>query len=60
MAIHDKRTARDSSLQISILLANSPPFFPNLFRVFPLLTAANTGSCVGPQNKIGHLVYRYR
>ena len=30
-------------------------FFQNLFQVFPVLAAANTGSCVGPQNKIGHL-----
>ena len=43
-----------------IFLANfypSGPFtcnFPNLSRVFPVLAAANTGSCAGPQNKIGH------
>ena len=29
-------------------------FFQNLFRFFPVLAVANTGSCVGPQNKIGH------
>ena len=29
-------------------------FFQNLLRFFPALAAANTGSCVGPQNKIGH------
>ena len=29
-------------------------FFPNLSRVFPVLAVANTGSYVGPQNKIGH------
>ena len=27
--------------------------FQNLFRFFPVLALANTGSCVGPQNKIG-------
>ena len=29
-------------------------FFQNLSRVFLVLVVANTGSCVGPQNKIGH------
>ena len=29
-------------------------FFQNLSRVFPVLAVANTGSWVGPQNKIGH------
>ena len=28
-------------------------FFQNLSRFFPVLALANTGSCVGPQNKIG-------
>ena len=28
-------------------------FFRNLSRFFPVLALANTGSCVGPQNKIG-------
>ena len=31
-------------------------FFQNFSRFFPVLAAANTGSCVGPQNKIGHPV----
>ena len=30
-------------------------FFQNLSQVVPVLAAANTGSCAGPQNKIGHL-----
>ena len=29
-------------------------FFQNLSRFFPVLAVANAGSCVGPQNKIGH------
>ena len=29
-------------------------FFQNLSRVFPVLAVANTESCVGQQNKIGH------
>ena len=29
-------------------------FFQNLSWFFPVLAVANTGSCVGPQNKIGH------
>ena len=35
-------------------------FFENLYRVFLVLAVANTGSCVGPQNKIGHAAHRYR
>ena len=31
-------------------------FFQNLSQFFPVLAVANTGSCVGPQNKIGHAV----
>ena len=31
-------------------------FFQNLSHFFPVLAVANTGSCVGPQNKIGHPV----
>ena len=45
-----------SSLPVSTLPVHSSAFFPNLSRVFfCVLTLANTGSCVGPQNKIGHL-----
>ena len=50
-----------SSVLISTLPAHSPAFFPqNLSRAFPVFAVANTCSCVGPQNKIVHLVYRYR
>ena len=31
-------------------------FFQNLSQFFPVLVVANNGSCVGPQNKIGHPV----
>ena len=31
-----------------------------LSRAFPVLAVANTGSCVGPRNKIGHPAHRYR
>ena len=31
-------------------------FFQNLSQFFPVLAVANTGSFVGPQNKIGHPV----
>ena len=44
-----------SSLLISTLPVHSPAFFPKPLLSFPVLPAANTGSCVGPQNKIGHL-----
>ena len=43
-----------SSLLISTLPVHSPAFCQNLSRVLPVLVVANTGSCVGPQNKIGH------
>ena len=36
------------------------PFVQNVSRVFPVLAVANAGSCVGPQNKIGHLAHRHR
>ena len=29
-------------------------FFQNLSRIFPVLAVADSGSCVGPQDKIGH------
>ena len=42
---------------ISTLPVHSPAFFPKPLPIFfPVLALANTGSCVGPQNKIGHPV----
>ena len=55
LAIHATLTARDSFL-ISTLLAHLSALFPNLSQDFPVLALANTGSFVGPQNRIGHLV----
>ena len=43
-----------SSMTISTLPVHSPASFQNLSQVFPVLAVANTGSSVGPQNKIGH------
>ena len=55
VAIHATLTARN------FFLANFYPsgpftciFFQNLSLVFTVLAVANTGSWVGPQNKIGH------
>ena len=55
IAIYATLTARD------FFLAKFLPFrsihlhfFHNLSWDFPVLAVANTGSCVGPQNKIGH------
>ena len=45
-----------SPLLISTLPVHSPAFFQNLSQVFPVSAVANTGSCVGPQNKIGQLL----
>ena len=55
IAIHATLTARDFFLAYfytsrSIHLH----FVQNLSRFFPVLAVANTGSCVGPQNKRGH------
>ena len=49
-----------SSLLISTLPVHSLAFFQNLSRVFPVLAVANTGSCAGPQNEIGHPAQRYK
>ena len=57
IAIHAMFTAivpGISSLLISTLPVHSPAFFQNLFRFFPVLVVANTGSYVRPQNKKGH------
>ena len=61
-ATHAAPTARN------FFLANFYPSGPftcfftpkNLPRVFLVLAVANTGSCVGPQNKLGHPAHRYR
>ena len=50
---------------LDFFLANFYPFgqftcIENLSWVFPVLAVANTGSCVGPQGKIGHPAHRYR
>ena len=54
IAMHATLTARDFSLLISTFRSIHLHFFQNLSRYFPVLAVANTGSCVGPQNKIGH------
>ena len=57
IAIHATLTAGDFFLAYLYL---SGPFtctfffVQNLSRFFPVLAVANSGSCVGPQNKIGH------
>ena len=43
-----------SSVLISTLPVHSPAFFPKSLGFFPVLAVANSGSCVGLQNKIGH------
>ena len=54
IAMHATLTARDFFLANFYLSAHSPAFFQNFSLVFPVLPVANTGSCVGLQNKIGH------
>ena len=46
---------------ISTLPAHSPAFVSQTVSgAFPVLVVANTGYCVGPQNKVDHPAYRYR
>ena len=58
MAMHATLIARD------FFLANfypTGPFtctFSKPLPSFPVLNVADTGSCVGPQNKIGHPAHR--
>ena len=57
IAIHATLTARNFFL--AYFYPSGPftcIFFQNLSQFFPVLAVANTGSCVGPQNKIGHPV----
>ena len=55
IAIHATLTARDCFLAYFFRSIHLH-FFQNLSQFFPVLAVANTGSCVGPQNKIGHSV----
>ena len=48
-----------SFLLISTLPVHSPAFFQNLSQFFPALAVANTGSCVGQQNKVDYPAHRY-
>ena len=55
IAVHATLTARDFFL--AYFYPSGPftcIFFQNLSWFFPVLAVANTGSCVGPQNKTGH------
>ena len=60
IAMHATLTARDFFLVSFYAFCPFTYIFPNLSRVFPVLAVANTGSCVGPQNKIGQPAHRYR
>ena len=52
LAIHASLTASEFFL-ISTLPVHSSAFSKTSPEFFPVLALANTGSCVGPQNKIG-------
>ena len=55
IARHATLTARDFFLAYFYLAVHSPAFFsPKPLPIFPVLAVANIGSCVGPQNKLGH------
>ena len=53
MAMHALPTTRNYFLELFFTLSvHSPAFFPKPPPSFPVLAVANTGSCVGLQNKI--------
>ena len=61
-ATHATPTARDFFLAsfypsgpVTCIFSKTSPN-----RALPVLDVANTGSCVGPQNKIGHPAHCYR
>ena len=54
IVMHATLTARDFFLLISTLPVHSSAFFPKPLPIFSVLALANIGSCVGPQNKVGH------
>ena len=54
IAMHATLTARDYSLLVSNLPIDLPACFPKPLPSVFVLAVANTGSCLGPQNKIGH------
>ena len=55
IAIHTTLLPGISSFLISTLPVHSPAFFPKPLPIFfPVLAVADTGTCVGPQNKKGH------
>ena len=54
IAIHAALTARDFFPAYFYPSGPVICIFPNLFFLLPVLAVANTGSCVGPQNEIGH------
>ena len=55
IVMHVTRTARDFSLAHFYPSGPFTCIFSKTFpQFFPVLAVANIGSCVGPQNKIGH------
>ena len=54
IVIHATLTARDFFLAYFYPSGLFTCIFSKTSPDFPVLAAANTGSCVGPQNKIGH------
>ena len=53
-AIHAALTARDFFVAYFYPSGPFTSIFPKPLPIFPVLAMANTGPCVGPQNKIGH------
>ena len=61
IALHATSIALDFFLPNFTLLVHSPAFFSKTsLEFFSVLAAANTGSCVGPQNTIDHPANHYR
>ena len=54
IAIHATRTARDFFLAYFYPSGPFTCIFPKPLPICPVFAVANTGSCTGPQNEIGH------
>ena len=61
IVMHASPTVKDFFLKlISALLVHSPAFLQTFSEFFLVLAVANTDSCLGPQNKIGHPTCRFK
>ena len=60
IAVHVRLLPGIFYLLISTLPVHSPAFFQHLSLVFTVFAVASIGSCVGPQNEIGHPAHHFK